>query len=238
MGDEVVKTVLVHGFLGLPADWQAFTADEKVNLWNDVSPLKYTTLAQAGEQLAQTIIGDQLTIVGYSLGGRIALHWPQDQWSRIQQLILVSVHGGLSSSAEKQSRLSADKKWSKQFLKEDWAPLMKEWNAQSVFQADSVRPLRFEKTYSREVLAAALNNWSLGLQDEQMEHLKKAPFPVTYVYGEKDTKFANYAKSLRKRGLPWNFMPLDGGHSLHLSHSAEITGMMHGASLSNPLAQS
>ncbi len=233
-----MKSVLVHGFLGLPSDWQAFTADEKVDLWTDVSPQKYITLNQAGEQLAKTISGEQLTIVGYSLGGRIALHWPQEQWSRIKQLILVSVHGGLDSSAEKQSRLKADKKWSEQFLKDDWAPLMREWNSQTVFQSDSVRPLRFEKTYNREILAAALTNWSLGLQDEQMELLKNAPFTVTYVYGEKDSKFANYAKSLRKRGLPWNFMPLDGGHSLHLSHSAEIAAMMQGASLSNPLAQS
>jgi 2-succinyl-6-hydroxy-2,4-cyclohexadiene-1-carboxylate synthase len=233
-----MKSVLVHGFLGLPSDWQAYTADEKVNLWEDVSPQKYTTLTQAGEQLAHTISGDQLTIVGYSLGGRIALHWPQNQWSRIKQMILVSVHGGLSSSAEKQSRLTADKKWSEQFLKDDWAPLMRAWNAQTVFQYDSVRPLRFEKAYNREALSCALTNWSLGLQAEQMDLLKKAPFPMTYVYGEKDSKFANYAKSLRKRDLPWNFMPLDGGHSLHLSHSAEITNMMQGASLSNPLAQS
>ena len=233
-----MKSVLVHGFLGLPTDWQAYTADEKINLWEEISPKKFTSLAQSGEQLAKTISGDDLTIVGYSLGGRIALHWPQAQWSRIRQMILVSVHGGLASDEEKKTRLTADKKWSEKFLKQDWSPLIKTWNAQAVFQWDTVRPLRFEKSYNREELAAALTNWSLGQQAEQMELLKKAPFPIHYVYGTKDSKFANYAKGLQKRGLPWSFTALEGGHSLHLSHSAELATMMQGASLSNPLAQS
>jgi 2-succinyl-6-hydroxy-2,4-cyclohexadiene-1-carboxylate synthase len=237
VGDLAVKTVLIHGFLGLPSDWQEFSADVRVNLWSDVSPQKYSNLTQAGEQLAEIIPGEELTIIAYSLGGRIALHWPQKQWSRIRQLILVSVHGGLDSSDQKKARLAEDKKWSERFLKEEWSPLMKAWNSQTVFHADSVRPLRFEKSYSREDLAAALTSWSLGAQEEQTAKFKQAPFPITYVYGEKDTKFANYAKSLGKTGLPWSFKSLPGGHSLHLSHSREIAAMMQGASLSNPLAE-
>ncbi len=233
-----MKTILVHGFLGLPTDWQAFTADEKINLWDDISPQKYTSLALAGEQLAKTVSGDQLTIVGYSLGGRIALHWPQNQWSRIRQMILISVHGGHESQHEKKTRVTADGKWSELFLKQEWSPLMKAWNAQAVFQSDSVRPLRFEKSYKREDLASALNHWSLGHQEELTEKLRTAPFPVTYVYGLKDSKFADYAKKLQSKGLPWTFSGLDGGHSLHLSNAHEISAMMQGASLSNPLAQS
>ena len=233
-----MTSVLIHGFLGLPTDWQEIPADQKINLWMEVSPQIHTSLALAGEQLAKTVTGDQVTLVGYSLGGRIALHWPQEQWHRVRHMILISAHGGLSSFDEKLTRLVADQKWSEKFLKQEWPSLIKEWNAQAVFQADTVRPFRMEKSFSREVLASALVNWSLGQQEDQIEKLRQAPFPVTYVYGTQDSKFANYAKELQKRGLSWNFLALKGGHSLHLSHTHELATMMQGASLSNPLAQS
>jgi 2-succinyl-6-hydroxy-2,4-cyclohexadiene-1-carboxylate synthase len=226
MGEEAMKTVLLHGFLGLPEDWQEFPADLKIHLWDEVSPVDCNTLAKAGERISELVSGDELTVIGYSLGGRIALHWPKEQWSRIRHLILISVHGGLQDHDEKQTRLQADTKWAERFLKEEWKPLMQAWNAQAVFMSDRVRPLRHERDFKREILAAALKNWSLGGQEEQTQNLASAPFPVTYVYGMKDKKFANYAKQLQDKGLPWSFKPVNGGHSLHLSHSHEMTAFI------------
>jgi 2-succinyl-6-hydroxy-2,4-cyclohexadiene-1-carboxylate synthase len=227
------SVVLVHGFCGLPEDWSAVVtelrqkkADVQVqapHLWREIPPSMYATLEQAGRRLAELVHGDELTLVGYSLGGRVALHWPQEQWHRIKKMILIAVHGGLSSTKEKQQRIQSDETWSQKFLHQPWQQVLQEWNQQPVFAGDKVRPLRNEKDFSRGELATALRVWSLGQQQEVLGPLQSAPFEIVYLSGEKDQKFTQYAMELKKVFSHWNFINIaEAGHSVHLSHPAKV----------------
>jgi 2-succinyl-6-hydroxy-2,4-cyclohexadiene-1-carboxylate synthase len=173
------------------------------------------------------ITGDELTLVGYSLGGRLLLHWPKDQWWRIHKVILLSVHTGLAISAEKNERCANDQKWAKQFLDEEWNKVLQDWNQQVVFNKDLVRPPREETDFERAILAAALNNWSLGTQEDLKGAWIDAPFKVAYITGEHDLKFSAHAKFLKQNGNSWFFQSIPGaGHSLHLSHAQDVIDVM------------
>lgn len=232
-----MKTALVHGFLGHTKDWQEMvsllaainpaTEIQIPDLWQQVSPQKFTTLQSAGEHLSQVITGDELTLVGYSLGGRLLLHWPKNQWVRVKKVILLSVHTGLITSAEKYERRLSDQKWSERFLNEEWTKVFNDWNQQAVFQNDGVRPDREEAQFERASLAAALKNWSLGSQEDLKGVWSGAPFHVHYITGQNDLKFSSHAKALKDFGSPWRFHSIpDAGHSLHLSHAQAVAGLI------------
>lgn len=221
-----MKTIFIHGFLGLPQDWSPVFEGRRIDLWKDISPVDFPSLEQAGKKLSKLVTGDNLTLVGYSLGGRIALHWPKDQWHRLRQMVLISVHGGLTEGVEKTARLQQDQMWAQRFLNEPWESVIHDWNQQDVFKADTVRPQRNSVDYDRLSLSAALTNWSLGTQEEQFAKLKSAPFSVTYCYGINDLKFSKYAQQLQNSEFAFQFCGLEAGHSVHLSHAKELAEMV------------
>ncbi len=232
-----MEVLLVHGFCGLPQDWDSVRASllEKSseiqihtpNLWREIPPSQFATLGTAADKLAQLYGERELIVVGYSLGGRILSHWPQSQWPRIQKMILISAHGGLSNPEEKSTRQELDQVWAERFLNESWSQVMDEWNQQPVFSRDMVRPHRQEKDYDRKELAHALRLWSLSLDNqEDFQQLSQAPFPIEYVVGQNDTKFFNYAQMLQAKRPNWKFRSLSAGHSLHLSQANEIADLI------------
>lgn len=223
-----MNSVFIHGFLGLPQDWSTLFKGRRIDLWKEISPREYSNLDQAGKRLSELVTGEDLTIVGYSLGGRVALHWPQDQWHRIRKMILISVHGGLTDLSDKNTRWQQDEKWAQRFLNDSWEQVVREWNEQDVFKADTVRPNRRSTDYDRATLSAALMNWSLSKQAEQFTKIKSATFSVSYCYGLEDEKFAKYAHQLQKENMSWNFCGFKAGHSLHLSHAQELAEMITG----------
>ncbi len=238
---ESVNAVFLHGFLGLPQDGEALYKNlnsQKISfqwqaphLWRDVSPREFTSLPQAGERLSSVIKGERLHIFAYSLGGRVMLHWPQEQWGRIASLTLISVHGGLVSNNERELRAEQDVMWSQRFLQEPWESVCQQWNQQDVFREDLWRPVRLEQDFSREELAQALCGWSLSEQENQISQMQKFPFPVTYWSGERDPKFSKYAPLLQTQLLAapqWHFNEAKGhGHSLHGSAAQEIVADFH-----------
>lgn len=231
-----MSVLLVHGFLGRPEDWTPvkdvllkkapFLKIKTPHLWNELSPSQASSLSSAGEKLSSQTQGNDWTVVGYSLGGRILSHWPISRRSQIKKMILISAHGGLQDEKEKLERLQSDQSWAARFINEPWEKIQTEWNNQSVFAGDAVRLSRHEKDFDRVKLADALKHWSLGLQKDSFLDLKNAEFPIHYVTGERDAKFTEYAKNLKTTFQNWYFHSLPAGHSLHLSHPHEVAEMI------------
>ncbi len=93
---------------------------------------------------------------------------------------IISAHPGLQSAQEKALRLAADETWSERFKVEPWQQLMSSWNSQAVFAKSSVSFKREEGAYSRQALASALKNWSLGEQDDLTSFIKDIKIPILW----------------------------------------------------------
>ncbi len=212
-GNKPASIVALHGFLGLPSDWDSvfpedFTSEfrvEAVNLWPSTHQLYSTNGFKSWCEifLSEERAGKPV-LLGYSMGGRLAMHAALRAPEKWAGAIFVSAHPGLRSFEEIQARLQNDQIWARRFRNEPWDSVIRAWNAQAVLlppsketapEAVPLKP-RVESEFSREALALAMEFWSLGRQNDLRERLKELPIPVLYVTGELDTKFTSLIREL------------------------------------------
>ena len=134
----------LHGALGTASDWQAFAHTmtnrgmqvRMVDLWRflDCCPRSLAATAEAINNEAGTNTKTNI-LVGYSMGGRLALHallTKDHPWSAA---IIISAHPGLADPVEKSARLQQDTAWSVRCLHDPWESLIEQWNSQGILQS-------------------------------------------------------------------------------------------------------
>jgi len=192
--------ITIHGFLGTPSDWSFLEksffeyTQHHLNLFNPCAFHPELGLWEAGKttnNLGKEIPGRKI-LIGYSLGGRIALHALIDDPTLWDAAVIISANPGLHSEEERKQRLHCDVKWSERFKQEPWEKLIEDWNSQPVFSGSKAR--RNEKNFSRTSLAKGLVEWSLGKQDDLMGPIHKLPIPILWITGANDNKFTSIAK--------------------------------------------
>ena len=177
----------LHGFLGRPADWDFLRQaglDVDARDLDDVPPS-----------------GD--TILGYSMGGRIALHELLDG-TRYKRAVIVSAGLGIEDEKDRATRRAADESWAKRFEHDDWEAVLRDWNAQPLFGGD-VR-IRRERDYDRRRVVDALLRWSPGVLPPLAPRLHEIEIPVLWIAGERDARYVAEAKravSLLPNGQLW-----------------------------------
>lgn len=175
----------LHGFLGHPQDWPSFPNATHHSLYEEQLP--YWDWA---ESFNSKIEGDvPKVLMGYSLGGRLAMHALVQNPKKWAAAVIISAHPGLNSPKLKQDRISSDLAWSEKFRHEAWETLIEAWNGQPVF-AQSKPVKREESSYSRHALSNMLELWSLGQQDDLNRKLKQLSVPILWIVGEDDHKFS------------------------------------------------
>lgn len=199
----------LHGFLGGPEDWDFlkkglgdFDGECKaIDLFNEPSFAPNKSLKQWSTDFNAFVRKETddsyfRVIVGYSLGGRLAMHALLDSPSVWRAAVIISAHPGLKSDEERRMRFLRDCQWAERFEQTPWAELMSDWNNQEVFRQDGLSPERLESHYSRKTLAAALRNWSSGLQEDLASSLAKVNAPILWIAGQKDKKYADLAQTM------------------------------------------
>jgi len=193
--------VFLHGFLGTRRDW-----DEVISY---LPRLKCIALDLPGhgeapftETFEFTPPAPKFHLIGYSMGGRLAMRYALQYPERIATLILASTHPGLRSQKERDERIAHDAKWAKRLACDDF---FSAWYAQPLFAG--FRP-HTARSQNREALAKALLHYSLGRQP--LLHVQKA----LHIVGEKDEKF---------RALHRQALVIEGaGHMVHLEKPKEF----------------
>ena len=77
--------------------------------------------------------GEKSILLGYSLGGRLALHACLSRPDLWKSAIVVGADPGLESEEEKKLQLDRDRNWAERLKREPLEKLVDEWDAQSVF---------------------------------------------------------------------------------------------------------
>ncbi len=170
----------LHGAVGMAEDWHNFNV-RGIDLWSLLQDGEMS-LSEAGKKIA-AMTSDGDTLVGYSMGGRLALHtMAHRHW---KQVILISTHPGLRAGHEE--RLVSDEAWA-QKAEGDWEQFLMDWNAQAILPEVSWGD-RGQLKARQEEIARSFRCWSLGRQ----ERFDDFPESVTWVVGERDSKFRNLA---------------------------------------------
>jgi 2-succinyl-6-hydroxy-2,4-cyclohexadiene-1-carboxylate synthase len=172
--------VALHGFLGRPADW-TFLRDAGF----EVDARELDDVPTTGE-----------TILGYSMGGRIALHALLDG-ARYQRAVIISAGLGIEEEPDRLARRQGDERWARRFENEDWGAVLRDWNAQPLFGGHV--PVRRERDYDRNRVVDALRRWSPGVLPPLAPRLHEIAIPVLWIAGARDAKYV--AEGERAVGL-------------------------------------
>lgn len=192
----------LHGFLGLPSDWDYFELPslefKKIDLYSVKEPAgDFESWAQAFNELALKIPGPRV-LLGYSLGGRLGLNALVRDPLIWDAAIFVSTHPGLPES-EREPRIRADELWAKRFESEEWISLVRAWNSNPAFGGKPSPFIRGEELFQRANLAHALRAWSTGGQRELLPQLMTQELPILWITGQEDRKYSEFSRTLRSQ---------------------------------------
>ncbi|MEI6655690.1 MAG: alpha/beta fold hydrolase [Verrucomicrobiota bacterium] len=198
----------LHGAVGMAADWRgiakrlaaAAISSRAVDLWrfleNPPLPLPDFGKALNAEAGGEVFRGSGRALLGYSMGGRMALHALLEKGHPWQAAVLVSAHPGLETAAERMARVTADAAWATQAFAGDWQQFLHAWNAQPLLGATVMRDAAAARSLitRRGEVARSFMDWSLGEQQPLWDRLAEITIPVLWVAGEKDAKFRALAE--------------------------------------------
>ncbi|MCZ2260707.1 2-succinyl-6-hydroxy-2,4-cyclohexadiene-1-carboxylate synthase [Sporosarcina sp. G11-34] len=231
--------VFLHGFTGSTATWLGLvdmlegeyktvtvdlTGHGKTTVPNE--PSRYSMAEQITdlEALFDKLQLTSFTLVGYSMGGRIALAYTYRYPTRVTSLILESSSPGIKDESERLERQIADNKLSDRIRREGIPLFVEFWenialfNSQKRLSAEVQSAVR-EERLSQNVtgLANSLIGIGTGTQPSYWDKLQTINIPILLITGEIDTKFVNIAQEMMK------YLPLakhrtikDTGHAIHV----------------------
>lgn len=161
----------LHGFLGSPRDWD-FLRDAGFDI--DTPPLD--GIPPRGDVL-----------LGYSLGGRLALH-ALLAGARYERAILVSTGLGVEGESSRIARRASDEAWARRFESEDWSSVIKAWNTQPVLAGPALS--RSRGVYD----SRALREWSSAVLPPVASRLHEMTIPTLWIAGARDAKYVEEAE--------------------------------------------
>lgn len=217
----------IHGFLGVPSDWNFIesTLDylkiSCIDLSDPYSPEEgFEAFAKKLNRIVDP--SKENYLIGYSLGGRLALHVLSEDSSLWKGSMIVSANPGLEDDQGKSQRIVMDASWALRFLVQDWKSLMEKWDAQPVFSS-SKKVERFEENYQRESLCDMITHWSLGRQENLRDSISNLSMPLYWVVGEKDDKFVKLSSQLTFKNGQSKVITMKGaGHRAPWDNQAEF----------------
>ena len=240
-GGSLPAVVLLHGFMGSLADWD----DLRQRLrpaWRTVAvdlpghgrtPLApgddfQRTLERLANWLRQLRLG-KAHLLGYSMGGRLALGLALRAPQLVASLILESVSPGLESDGTIRERQVQEAAWAQAMIA-DKGPFLADWNSGPLFSRQAARnPQAAQAVRSRRLdhdprgWADALKAFGLSHQPDLWPQLAGLDLPVLLLSGGEDEKFISMAT--RMAGLlPQGQQAVisDAGHAVHLEQPAKF----------------
>jgi 2-succinyl-6-hydroxy-2,4-cyclohexadiene-1-carboxylate synthase len=211
----------LHGFLGLPSDWDFLKVPpvaslEKVDIFQLLSPSTGANMMSWAEAFNDQVSkkSEKRVLVGYSMGGRLALHSLVRNPSLFAGAVIISANPS-PLPEEREPRLISDETWAERFETDPWESVVSAWENHPVFGGKPIPFVRRESDFRRADLAGALRAWSLGHQENLTPRLSHLEVPILWITGEQDPRYQDIAKRVRAQvtSTPIEFVTIpDSGH--------------------------
>ncbi|OLQ55702.1 2-succinyl-6-hydroxy-2,4-cyclohexadiene-1-carboxylate synthase [Bacillus licheniformis] len=230
--------VFLHGFTGSAATWDGIDGYFqgmrliKLNLLghggtdSPSDSRRYTTEKQAADliEIFDRLNVKQAYLIGYSMGGRLALSLAMIHPERVSGLVLESSSPGLDSPEERKARREQDSRLSRRILEEGFKSFVDYWEGIPLFASQ----LSMDPSKRKKVREERLNNNPIGLrgsligmgtgsQPSWWNKLSGINYPVLLIAGSLDQKFVAINESMAKR-IPAARLEIveHTGHAVHV----------------------
>ncbi len=238
--------VALHGFTGSGADFDPLracltplTALDTPDLPGHGSKGPQRQIADYSlsthmDAISEAVTAEQVTLIGYSLGGRLALHWAIAHPRRIRRLILIGASPGLASPEERDERRLGDATLAEFIRTRGQEAFFKYWHNQTFFQPmlrlpkEQLDPILTRRDQNDpEGLALSLENVGTGTLPSLWHRLEEIRFPVDLVTGEHDEKFTRLAHEMGAHLPKARHSLIEGaGHAVHLEKPADLAMLL------------
>jgi len=173
-------------------------------------------------------------LVGYSMGGRLALAAALDHPGMVARLVLVSASPGIAAAADRERRRAEDEALADRLETAGIAAFVDEWLARPMFGGLADRPGEWRASdraarLGSEAggLAAALRLLGQGAQPYLGERLLELGVPVLLVAGGDDGRYAALARSMGARLARSTVAVVSGaGHAVVGERPAELAALL------------
>ncbi len=230
--------LLLHGFTGNQSTWEPF-----LHAWAEfktirvdiighgrsdapADPARYSMAHAVADLIAllDELAVERTAVLGYSLGGRVALHLALAAPKRLSALVVESASPGIEDAAAREARRKSDAALADDLEREGIEAFVDRWQAQPLFASQSrlapdiqERQRRQRLANSPLGLANSLRGMSAGAQAFLLPQLAVLRLPALLVAGALDERYVAEATRLAKT-LPAAALEVvaDAGHAVHL----------------------
>lgn len=231
--------LLLHGFTGAAASWAghlAVLAQGRQVVAPDLlghgasaapeDPTRYRIEHCVADLLAllDALNAPQVDLLGYSMGGRIALSLACAAPARIGRLVLESASPGLADPVQRAARAASDDALADSIEREGLAAFVARWEALPLFASQQALPeatraaLRTQRLRSNpRGLAGSLRGMGTGQMRPLWQELPRLRLPVLLLAGALDRTYCDLAHRMAAQ-LPNARLAIipDAGHTIHL----------------------
>ncbi len=212
----VLLDVIVHGASEAPSEHERYTLEWAVR----------DLLA-----LLDALAIEQTDVLGYSMGGRLALRFALDAPERVRRLVLESASPGIADPAERARRLEADVELAERIERDGLERFVDEWERQPLLAlADDVSAEVRERQHALRLqssargLANSLRGMSAGRQTPLWDRLPSLAAPTLLIVGARDARYCAMAAEMQA-ALPHAALQIvsGAGHTVHIDRPSQFT---------------
>lgn len=234
--------VLLHGFTGSTQTWQKVVALLPTNIrciavdlighGKTAAPITETYYSVSFQiellnELFRVLQLENFSLLGYSMGGRVALCYAVRYPSQLTHLILESASPGLADEQQRNIRKQADDTLAEKIMANGIESFVNQWENIPLFASQKYLPADVQKEVRQERMeqrAIGLANSLRGMGTGVMPALWGTPLttlamPVTLITGELDEKFIQLNNEMQKQMTNVNHMTIPAvGHAIHVEN--------------------
>ncbi len=181
-----------------------------------------TPIAEAGGPLAD--LAGPGVYVGYSMGGRFALHAALARPEAVTAMVLLGATPGIVDADERAERRRSDAALADRIETIGVDRFLSEWMALPLFAGLPDHPAGFEhrRRNTAAGLASSLRTAGTGAQEPLWERLGEIGVPVLALAGGRDEKFTAIAQEMCERLPSATFATVaEAGHAAHAERPGE-----------------
>jgi 2-succinyl-6-hydroxy-2,4-cyclohexadiene-1-carboxylate synthase len=235
--------LLLHGFTGSAESWRTIDWERPaiaVDLIGHGSsdkptdPSCYRAEAQVAQllELLNRLEPAQVDLLGYSMGGRVALQLAVAAPERVRNLVLESASPGIVDPEERAGRVESDEKLAAFAEREGIEAFVNGWERVPLFASqgglpDQVRARLREQRLRNDAraLAASLRGFGAGVPDPLWDRLPR--HRTLILVGALDEKYRALGRAMAER-MPDARLEVvpDAGHTIHLEQPAAFARLV------------
>lgn len=248
-GNGEATVLLLHGFTGSKESWLGLRralvppcgnprrvialdlpGHGGTEIGADPADFSMGRVTEMMEELLDRLDIKSCSLVGYSMGGRLALHFTLDRPGRVERLALESASPGIADPAERAERVATDEALAAllesagiEAFVERWEALPLFWSLADLPESAKAELRRQRLACSPQGLAVSLRGMGAGVQPWLGDRLGEIRIPVLLIAGSRDAKFTRIGRDLRNTIPDARIEIVEGaGHVPHLERPEEF----------------